>query len=64
MSGSIWCDQCVDYTNDLKETAGAGEEVEEDDEWEILKELNENKLYENRWMEINLTLSLPLFYSF
>ena len=41
---NIWprCEQCVDFTNDLKETAGAGEEVEEDDEWEILKELYEN----------------------
>ena len=61
---NIWprCEQSVEY--DLKETAGAGEEVEEDDEWESLKELNENTLYENRWMEINLTLSLCLFYSF
>ena len=41
---NIWtiCEQCVDFTNDLKETAGAGEEVEEDDEWESLKELYEN----------------------
>ena len=39
---NIWprCEQSVEY--DLKETAGAGEEVEEDDEWESLKEFYEN----------------------
>ena len=44
-----------EYTNDLKETAGAGEEVEEEDEWEALKEFYKNIVYENMWMEINLT---------
>jgi len=41
---NIWprCEQCVDFTNDLKETAGAGDEVEEDDEWESLKDLYKN----------------------
>ena len=49
---NIWprSEQCVEPTNDLKETTG--EEVKEEDQSESLKELNENRL-----MEINLTLS-------
>ena len=38
-----WSGQCVAYANDLKETSG--EEVEEEDQSESLKEL-----YENRWI--------------